>query len=39
MMGERRLEEKEKRKRKAIVLILPYKYDLVCTLVGNTLPV
>jgi hypothetical protein len=29
-------EKKEKRKRRTSVLLLPFKYDLVCSLVGNT---
>jgi hypothetical protein len=38
-LKERRGEEKKKEKRKASVLLLPLPYDLVRTLVGNTLPV
>jgi hypothetical protein len=34
-----RRRKKKKEKRRASVLLLPLKYDLVCTLVGNTLPV
>jgi hypothetical protein len=38
-LGAKAGRRKEKRKRKASLLLLPYKYDLVCIVVGNTLPV